>query len=78
MHFVETFSVYTFAPDTRYGEVLPDERLRRLWSLLRDATLIILRPLDTSVHRTAEEAADAAHALLFQFGEVAETALDDE
>lgn len=74
LHFVETFSVYIFAPSAN-GEVLGDSRLRRLWQLLRDATLIVLRPLE---HATAVVAAKAAKQLLFEYGKLAEREMGDE
>lgn len=71
LHFLETFSVYIFAPHATLGEVLPDERLREMWRHLRNALLTILRPLG-GMHKTAVEAAQSAQAELMEYGKFAE------
>lgn len=75
-HFVESFSPFIFSKDSRYGEVLTDQRLRDLWSHLRTAVLILLRPLDPDTHATAEAAAADAAEHLFKYGRLAEVHLD--
>lgn len=71
LHFLETFSVYIFAPHNTLGDVLPDERLRKMWGHLRNALLTILRPLG-GLHKTAVEAAKYAQAELKEYGKYAE------
>jgi hypothetical protein len=72
LHFAETFSLFIFSADERYGPVLHRLELQQMWRHLRSALLLLLRPRDVEAYGSAAAVAAAAEGHLWDYAEMAQ------